>query len=206
MVTLPTYYGTQRAYQLISGSNGQAATGTPGGTGYTLASGSYGLVLPDISTILLNAAALNDNSVSDETGGGGINLGTVTTDDTFGNKYLSWVEKTKNIIIDNGDAEVVYAVFMRRPVLFCPKMAIKWLKDIEKIRKIEKKISIEELKKKNSVISLGGGAFLNKSIRINAKRLSLSFWLDINIDVNIADWLVGIDLKTAVEFVTVIAL
>ena len=48
-----------------------------------------------------------------------------------------YFKKTKNIIIDNGDAEVVYAVFMRRPVLFCPKMAIKWLKDIEKIRKTE---------------------------------------------------------------------
>ena len=46
-----------------------------------------------------------------------------------------YFKKTKNIIIDNGDAEVVYAIFMRRPVLFCPKMAIKWLKDIEKIRK-----------------------------------------------------------------------
>ena len=46
-----------------------------------------------------------------------------------------YFKKTKNIILDNGDAEVVYAIFMRRPVLFCPKMAIKWLKDIEKIRK-----------------------------------------------------------------------
>ena len=46
-----------------------------------------------------------------------------------------YFKKTKNIIIDNGDTEVVYAIFMRRPVLFCPKMAIKWLKDIEKIRK-----------------------------------------------------------------------
>ena len=28
-------------------------------------------------------------------------------------------------------------------------------------RKIEKKITLEELKKKNSVIALGGGAFMN---------------------------------------------
>lgn len=69
MVTLPTYYGTQRAYQIISGSDGQSYDG---GTGYTVASGSYGLFLPDISTILLNAAALNDNT----TDGGGINLNT----------------------------------------------------------------------------------------------------------------------------------
>ena len=30
------------------------------------------------------------------------------------------------------------------------------------------------------MISLGGGAFLNKSIRKSAKKLSISFWLDIN--------------------------
>jgi len=46
-----------------------------------------------------------------------------------------YFKKTKNIIIHNGDVEVVYAIFMRRPVLFCPKMAIEWLKAIEKIRK-----------------------------------------------------------------------
>ena len=46
-----------------------------------------------------------------------------------------YFKKTKNIILDNGDAEVVYAIFMRRPVLFCPKMAIEWLHGIEKIRK-----------------------------------------------------------------------
>ena len=72
MVSLPTYYGTQRAYQVISGSNGQSYDG---GTGYTLASGSYGLFLPDISVILLNAAALDDNSLN----GGGINLATNTS-------------------------------------------------------------------------------------------------------------------------------
>lgn len=50
-------------------------------------------------------------------------------------------------------------------------------------RKIESFITLQELKKKNSVISLGGGAFLNKSIRIDARKLSLSFWLDINLDI-----------------------
>ena len=37
-------------------------------------------------------------------------------------------------------------------------------------------------KRNNSVISLGGGAFLNKSIRMSAKNKSTSFWLDLNID------------------------
>ena len=50
-------------------------------------------------------------------------------------------------------------------------------------RKIENQITLKELKKNNSVISLGGGSFLNKSIRLNAKKTSVSFWLDVNIDI-----------------------
>jgi len=46
-------------------------------------------------------------------------------------------------------------------------------------RKIENDITLSELKKDNSVISLGGGAFLNKTIRRNAKKFSTSFWLDV---------------------------
>ena len=48
-------------------------------------------------------------------------------------------------------------------------------------RKIEKKISLEELKKSNAVIALGGGAFMDSSIRKEAKNLSISFWLDLDI-------------------------
>ena len=81
MVTLPTYYGTQRVYQLISGSDGVAHNAASGGTGFTANSGSYGWFCPDISTILLNAAALDDNS----TGGGGIAIGTERNANTFKN-------------------------------------------------------------------------------------------------------------------------
>ena len=49
-------------------------------------------------------------------------------------------------------------------------------------RKIENDITLTELKKSDSVISLGGGAFLNNSIRKSAKKLSASFWLDVPID------------------------
>jgi len=49
-------------------------------------------------------------------------------------------------------------------------------------RKIESEITLKELKKENSVISLGGGAFLNKSIRKNAKKFSVSFWLDVPLE------------------------
>ncbi len=49
-------------------------------------------------------------------------------------------------------------------------------------RKVENDITLAELKKYNSVISLGGGAFLNNSIRRCAKKLSTSFWLDVPIN------------------------
>ena len=49
-------------------------------------------------------------------------------------------------------------------------------------RKIENEITLLELKKDSSVISLGGGAFLNNAIRKNAKKLSISFWLDVPIE------------------------
>ncbi len=49
-------------------------------------------------------------------------------------------------------------------------------------RKIESEITLSELKKESSVISLGGGAFLNNTIRKSTKKLSVSFWLDVSIN------------------------
>ena len=49
-------------------------------------------------------------------------------------------------------------------------------------RKIECEITLSELKKSNSVISLGGGSFLDNTVRKNAKKSSVSFWLDVPID------------------------
>ena len=49
-------------------------------------------------------------------------------------------------------------------------------------RKIENDITLAELKKYNSVISMGGGAFLNNAIRRSAKKLSVSFWLDLPVE------------------------
>ena len=49
-------------------------------------------------------------------------------------------------------------------------------------RKIEKKITLQELKKINAVIALGGGAFINKSIRDEVNNSSISFWLDLNLN------------------------
>ena len=35
---------------------------------------------------------------------------------------------TKRIVEKHGDIKVTYAVFMRRPVIFCPKLAFDWIK------------------------------------------------------------------------------
>ena len=50
-------------------------------------------------------------------------------------------------------------------------------------RMLENKTTITELKKDSSVISLGGGAFLNEDIRRAVKKFSFSFWLDINLNI-----------------------
>jgi hypothetical protein len=79
MVTLPIFLGTMRAYEIISGSDGVSHDG---GNGFTSTSGSYGLFLPDISTILLSGPALDDNAIS------GINLQTSRTPNTNANNPI----------------------------------------------------------------------------------------------------------------------
>ena len=91
MVTIPTYYGTQRAYQIISGSDGKSYNSGSGGTGYTPGSGSYGLFLPDIGTLLLNGDAL-DGTVAD----GGIELATVTQSNTNGQNPLKLLDSIQS--------------------------------------------------------------------------------------------------------------
>tara|TARA_X000001036_G_C20578778_1_gene765824 strand:+ start:489 stop:1040 length:552 start_codon:yes stop_codon:yes gene_type:complete len=49
-------------------------------------------------------------------------------------------------------------------------------------RRIEKKITIEELKKNKCVISLGGGGFLSNKVRKITRKFSVSFWLDVPIE------------------------
>ena len=50
-------------------------------------------------------------------------------------------------------------------------------------RKIEKKITLYELKKANAVIALGGGSFLDKAVRKEVKNTSISFWLDLHLNL-----------------------
>ena len=54
---IQTFLGSSRVYQLVSGSNGTAV----GTSGFVPGSGSYGLVFPELGTILLNPAAINQS-------------------------------------------------------------------------------------------------------------------------------------------------
>ena len=43
-------------------------------------------------------------------------------------------------------------------------------------------VTLNELENKNVVISLGGGAFLNKNLREKIKENGISIWLDVSIN------------------------
>ena len=59
--TTATFIGSNRVYQVVSGSNGSPVDTT----GFVANSGSYGLFLPDVGTILLNPAALSQSIALD---------------------------------------------------------------------------------------------------------------------------------------------
>ena len=84
-VSVPTYFGTQRAYQIVrQGANPGSSDGI--NAGYTN-SGSYGLFLPDTGLMLLNGAALDQPAGVPTVANPdiGIGLSTDRTLDTDGN-------------------------------------------------------------------------------------------------------------------------
>ena len=81
MVSTDTYLDCGRVYQIISGSNGVANTSV-NANGYSLSSGSYGLFLPDIATIILNPLALSQSinlEPSRSSDSDGLNIGRLYT-------------------------------------------------------------------------------------------------------------------------------
>ena len=54
------------------------------------------------------------------------------------------------------------------------------IKGEDYFRKIEEKVTLKKLKVNSAVISLGGGAFLNKNIRKEILKSHISFWLNWN--------------------------
>ena len=57
----------------------------------------------------------------------------------FTDKYFL---KTREIVGRFGDCEVTYAVFMRRPVLFTPKLAVDWLEEMAAARGVRFEIDL----------------------------------------------------------------
>ena len=50
-------------------------------------------------------------------------------------------------------------------------------------RSIERKIGLKSLREKNSVIALGGGAFIDLNIRKEVLKNCVSFWLDLKTEL-----------------------
>jgi hypothetical protein len=102
-----TYTDAGRVFQIVSGSNGKAYTGT----GYTAASGSYGLFLPDIGTVLLNASALDLSA-----GNGGIALSTglnANTDDNNNRKLFNVLARGKSFSLNSEETLTSDYVYIR---------------------------------------------------------------------------------------------
>ncbi len=48
-------------------------------------------------------------------------------EDYLSKRADSYFKRTREIVRGHGDQNVTYAVFMRRPVVFCPRLAVGWL-------------------------------------------------------------------------------
>lgn len=55
-------------------------------------------------------------------------------DQTVADHTDQYFSKTKQVVSNFGDKTVTYAVFMRRPVIFCPKLMLDWLDEINRNR------------------------------------------------------------------------
>jgi len=132
------FLGSTRVYQLISGSNGTA--GNLSGNGYVTNSGSYGLVFPDLGTILLNPYALSQSievfpSRSNNSDGlntqrlfEAISLGesfalnsqeTITSDYVFVRARNSEFNYSENpSFISGSTGEVIYSNFINAPQVY----------------------------------------------------------------------------------------
>ena len=53
-----------------------------------------------------------------------------------------YFNKTKETIGRFGDVEVTYAVFMRRPVIFTPRLMVDWLRQVARLRNVDFRIEL----------------------------------------------------------------
>jgi hypothetical protein len=136
--SLSVFIGSTRVYQLISGSNGTA--GTLPNSGYVAGSGSYGLVFPDLGTIMLNPLAISQSikvSPSRSNNADGFNnrklyeaikLGSsfalnsqenITSDYVFVRARNSEFNYSENpTFISGSTGEVIYSNFINQPQVY----------------------------------------------------------------------------------------
>ena len=132
------FLGSTRVYQLISGSNGTA--GALANSGYVAGSGSYGLVFPDLGTILINPVAVsqsikvspsrpnNSDGLNNQKLFTAINLGalftinsqeTLTSDYVFVRARNSEFNYSENpSFIAGSTGEVIYDQFINSPQVY----------------------------------------------------------------------------------------
>lgn len=69
----------------------------------------------------------------------------------------SYFNLTRQVLLEHGDAEVTYAVFMRRPVTLASQLAIDWLLEMTSMRGVE--VKIDHLFKEGSWVGAGEPMF-----------------------------------------------
>jgi hypothetical protein len=133
-VTVNTFIGASRVYQLVSGSNGSAIAGG----GYVAGSGSYGLVFPDLGVILVNPYAISQsirvnptraigtaNGLNNATLYTAINKGasfTINSQETITSDYIFVRSRNGEFnysenpsFISGSTGEVIYSSFINNP-------------------------------------------------------------------------------------------
>ncbi len=63
--------------------------------------------------------------------------------ETFARFTDKYFVKMREIVTRYGDARVTYAVFMRRPVIFCPRLAVMWLEQMAAARDVAFEIDLQ---------------------------------------------------------------
>jgi hypothetical protein len=116
--TVVSYLDCGRVFQIVSGSNGTAissADSAPNAVaaGMTI-SGSYGLFLPDVGTIILNAAALDLSKAN-----GGIILGTSRASNTTSNNPAKLYSKMVSGSLSSGSFSLNSQETITSDFVFC---------------------------------------------------------------------------------------
>ena len=64
-------------------------------------------------------------------------------EDYISSRADSYFKRTRQIVRRHGDRRVTYAVFMRRPVIFCPRLALDWVEGAARERDVEFHIELQ---------------------------------------------------------------